>query len=252
MYYDSFSREELLTELNRLQNINTKLETEKAQIWNMVKVLITKISHEFKTPLNSIIGFTELLKYKTKNTKELDYINTISTSSCYMLSLIKDIIDVTRAKYKPLELSYGIFNTREVIEEIIRCFNNENIYYTLININICADYTRFKQLVYNLTSNALKFNRAGYPIKILTYAENNFFYFEITDNGDGIEEENYDKIFEFFTSASNEPFKHTMSSGIGLSLCKSIAEAHFGSISVTSKLGIGSTFIFKLPLKKTK
>ena len=176
------TKDELIAELERLKTINEELRMEKSQIWDMVKVLITKISHEFKTPLNSIIGFTELLKYQINDVKQRDYIDTISMSSQFMLSLIRDILDVTRSQYKPLELSYSIFNVKNVIEDIIKCFNNENIKYTLINMNICADYTRFKQLVYNLISNALKFNRAGMQISIITYCDKDFFYFDITDS----------------------------------------------------------------------
>jgi len=247
MYCDNLSREELVAELKRLENINSELRAEKSRVWDMVKILITKISHEFKTPLNSIIGFTELLKYKTADKKEQDYIDTISMSSRHMLSLIRDIIDITRAQYKPLELSYSFFNTKEVIEETIKCFNNENIHYTLINMDICADYTRFKQLVYNLISNALKFNRIGFPVGIITYMDENNFVFEITDNGEGIKEENYEKIFEFFAQTQSGRFKRQMSSGVGLSLCKSIVESHKGTISVISKPKAGSTFTFRIP-----
>ena len=121
------TKDELIAELERLKTINEELRMEKSQIWDMVKVLITKISHEFKTPLNSIIGFTELLKYQINDIKQRDYIDTISMSSQFMLSLIRDILDVTRSQYKPLELSYSIFNVKNVIEDIIKCFNNENI-----------------------------------------------------------------------------------------------------------------------------
>ena len=115
-------------------------------------------------------------------------------------------------------------------------------------MNICADYTRFKQLVYNLISNALKFNRAGMQISIITYCDKDFFYFDITDSGKGIPKENYEKIFEFFADVSNDKFRRQMSSGIGLSLCKSIAESHKGKIFVTSELNTGSTFTFKIPI----
>ncbi|MCM1265441.1 MAG: HAMP domain-containing histidine kinase, partial [Candidatus Gastranaerophilales bacterium] len=174
----------------------------------------------------------------------------ISISSKHMLSLIQDILDVTRSQYKPLELSYSFFNTKEAIEEIIKSFNNENLHYTIINYNICADYTRFKQLVYNLISNAIKFNKKNMPINILTYTEADNFCFEITDNGEGILEENYNKIFDFFSQVSKDSLKRQMGYGIGLSLCKSIAESHNGNINVSSDIGKGSTFIFKLPIDK--
>lgn len=250
MQCEYLTKEELIVELERLKTINKELRMEKSQIWDMVKVLITKISHEFKTPLNSIIGFTELLKYTNDNKKKRDYIDTISMSSQFMLSLIRDILDVTRSQYKPLELSYSIFNVKNVIEDIIKCFNNKNIKYTLINMNICADYTRFKQLVYNLISNALKFNRAGMKITILTYCEGDSFCFEITDCGKGISKDNYEKIFEFFTDISDDKFKRQMSSGIGLSLCKSIVNSHKGTIFVESEMNVGSTFTFKIPINQ--
>lgn len=250
MKCDNLSRVELIEEIRRLENINSELRTNESKIWDMVKILITKISHEFKTPLNSIIGFTELLRYKSSDLKDSEYIKNISVSSEHMLALIQDILDVTRSQYKPLELSYSFFNTKDVIENIIKCFNNKEINYTLINYSIYADYTRFKQLVYNLISNAVKFNKANMPIDIFTYVEQNKFCFEIKDRGEGISEDNYSKIFDFFSQVSKDGFKRQLGSGIGLSLCKSIAESHKGKIEVKSEIGKGSTFIFRLPVEE--
>ncbi|MCM1266079.1 MAG: hypothetical protein NC200_07760, partial [Candidatus Gastranaerophilales bacterium] len=81
MKCDNLSRVELIEEIRRLETLNSELRTNESKIWDMVKILITKISHEFKTPLNSIIGFTELLKYKSKNLKDSEYIENISISS---------------------------------------------------------------------------------------------------------------------------------------------------------------------------
>lgn len=250
MKYDNLSRVELIEEIHRLEDINSELRTNESKIWDMVRILISKISHEFKTPLNSIIGFTELLRYKSKDFKDSEFINNILISSQHMLSLIQDILDVTRSQYKHLELSYSYFNAKEAIEDIIISFNNNNLQYTLINYEICADFTRFKQLVYNLISNAIKFNKPNMPINIITYIENNKFCFEITDNGEGIAENNYTKIFDFFSQVTKDNHKRQMGSGIGLSLCKSITESHNGNINVISKVGKGSTFTFKIPIDK--
>lgn len=242
--------DELIKELSRLQHQNEILTAEKSEVSDMARMLITKISHEFKTPLNSIIGFTELLKYKIKDQTALEYINTISLSSQHMQDLIRNIIDITSAQYNKLKLSYSIFNTKDVIEDIIKCFGYNRIEFTLIEQQISADYIRFKQLIYNLISNAIKFNKPHKPVKIITYIQSKYFYFEITDYGNGIKKENYKKIFELFTQSSDEKFTRQLSSGIGLSLCKAIVDAHLGKIYVKSKIDNGSTFIFKLPIKK--
>ena len=166
-----------------------------------------------------------------------------------MLELIQDLLDLTRSQYKPLELNYETFNAKDIIIEILNSYPNAEFKYTLLDINIEADLKRFKQLIYNLTSNAVKFNNINRNIKIITYIDNGF-NFEITDSGDGIDESNYNVIFEFFAQANQDVVKRQMGSGIGLALCKSIVEAHHGSIGVESKKGIGSTFKFCLPLKK--
>lgn len=250
MEVENLSGNALLSETKRLYKENIHLKNDLSDLWNSIKLLITKVSHEFKTPLNSIIGFSELLKSKTTDDKNIEYINNILTSSNYMMELVQNIIDVTKSQYKPLDLSYSIFNSKEVIETIIDCFNLKTINYTLIDKTICADYTRFKQLVYNLISNAVKYSRQDMPIEIITYMEDSFFCFEIKDYGEGISEKNIDKIFDFFTQVSDDLYKKQRGSGIGLSLCKVICEAHKGNIAVKSKKEKGSVFTFKIPIDK--
>jgi signal transduction histidine kinase len=147
-------------------------------------------------------------------------------------------------------LSYSFFDTKEVIENIIRSFKDVEISYTLVNISIWADYVRFKQLVYNLLSNAVKFIKTSPVIQIITYVEDGDFCFQITDNGEGISEEYFDKIFDIFLQVSKDNLKRQIGSGIGLSLCKSIVDAHKGKIYVESKVGVGSMFTFKIPIDK--
>lgn len=250
--YDTLSREELLEQLNKseatkIKYVNKYLEQEDK--WNLLRLLLAKISHEFKTPLNSIIGFSDLLKYRLKSEEELEFLNNISISSRHMLDLIQDLLDLTRAQYTPMELNYKEFETRDIILDIINSYPNVEFDYTLVSLTINADVKRFRQLVYNLTSNAVKFNKPGCKIKILTYKDDKF-NFEITDYGDGIDESNYNVIFEFFAQSNDDIYKRQMGSGIGLALCKSIVEAHGGEIGVTSKLGEGSTFRFYLPLNQ--
>ena len=251
MELKNYSTGELISEIKRLKTKCDILDTERIKNIDTIKTLIAKISHEFKTPLNSIIGFSELIKYKTDDIKVLNYSKNILKSSEHMLSLVQDIIDISNTQNKPLELDYSIFSAKKAIEEVIKSFNIKNINSLLIDITICADYTRFKQLIYNLLSNAVKFSNST-KIDIITYTEENKFCFEITDYGELIKKEDYKKIFDLFVQVSENYRNKKKGSGIGLSLCKTIAESHGGTITVKSGIKTGTTFIFKLPIEFKK
>lgn len=216
---------------------------------------LASISHEYKTPLNSIIGFSDILKPKIFGTPKYKYIDNISKSSRFLLSLIQDILDVSRAEFKTLELSYSRIRPKSIIENIILSFEetlkkkNIKMLYTLMDIEITADLRRFQQLIYNLISNAIKFNKVNGTITIVTYIdEKQNFVFEIKDTGDGIRKKDYNLIFNFFSQVNRDLLKRQQGSGIGLALCKMIINAHKGSIGFKSKLKSGSTFWFKLPM----
>lgn len=238
------SRLEVLSLKNALE------ETNKQKIH-----FLASISHEYKTPLNSIIGFSDILKPKIFGTPEYKYIDNISKSSRFLLSLIQDILDVSRAEFKTLELSYSKIRPKSIIENIILSFEetikkkNVKMLYTLMDVEITADLRRFQQLIYNLISNAIKFNKVNGTITIVTYIdEKQNFVFEIKDTGDGIRKKDYNLIFNFFSQVNRDLLKRQQGSGIGLALCKMIINAHKGSIGFKSKLKSGSTFWFKLPM----
>lgn len=236
-----------------LENISLYQESEKR---NKLKIqFLAGISHEFKTPLNSIIGFTEILKLRNKDEESFKYINNILQSSKHLLTLIQDILDVSRPQYRALELSYTMFNSKNEIIQITQTLEkmikekNISLNYTLMDIKISADKKRFKQLIYNLVSNAIKFNKQNGQINIFTYIKDGNFFFEITDTGDGISKRDYKKIFEFFSQVNRSQLKRQLGSGIGLALCKMITDAHGGEIDFKSQLRKGSSFWFSFPLK---
>lgn len=255
-----------------LENISYYQESEKQ---NKRKVeFLAGISHEFKTPLNSIIGFTEIIKSKLsdlscfehiKNEKlqsnhleYVKYVNNILHSSQHLLSLLEDIIDVSRSEYKALELNYSLFSPKIEIEQILvaveRMISEKKIKldYTLVDIKIHADAKRFRQLIYNLTTNAIKFNKYKGEIFIITYVSDGRFYFEIKDTGDGISKKNYEKIFDFFSQVNRSQLKRQLGSGIGLALCKRIVDSHKGEISFNTEIKKGTCFLFNLPISKLK
>ena len=250
MDYDCLTRDNLILELkkseqDKIKYVNKYLEQEEK--WNVLRLLFAKISHEFKTPLNAIIGFSELLKENLKTEKELGFISNVSNSATHLLDLITDILDLSKAQYDGLELNLTVFNTKSIIINILNTYHNVQFTYNIDDIYIKADIKRFRQLIYNLTSNAAKFCN-NKPIQIKTSNHNDCFIFEITDYGDGIEEIDINIIFDFFSQTTNDTTKRQMGSGIGLALCKSIVDAHQGNIYVNSILGEYTTFTFSLPL----
>lgn len=237
------SRLEILTLKSELQRHNK----DKIQF-------LASISHEYKTPLNSIIGFSDMLKNSLYGSADYKYIDNISKSSKFLLGLIQDILDMARSEFAEMELNYETVRPKQLIEDIVLSFDeiikskNLHFSYTLMDVEIKADVRRFQQMVMNLISNAVKFNKLNGKIKIVAYInENNEFVFEVTDTGDGIRKRDYDKIFNFFSQVNRSHLKRQQGSGVGLALCKKIAEAHSGQIGFKSKLNHGSTFWFSIP-----
>ena len=245
-----------------MENVNSRLEIisllEEAEKSDRERVeFLASISHEFKTPLNSIIGFSDVLKQKNESPVNFKYIENISKSSEFLLELIQDVLDLAKAQNRLMELKYETFRPKQVISDIIWGFEqdreekNIEISYTLSDVEIAADLKRFKQLIYNLISNAVKFNKQDGKIMIVTYIdENKEFVFEIKDTGDGISKKDYAKIFNFFSQVNRSQLKRQQGSGLGLALCKTIAKAHGGDIYFKSRLNTGSTFWFALPMLK--
>lgn len=257
----NFNKKHIETISILVQNIASKLEIislyEERAINKKERLeFLASISHEFKTPLNSIIGFSDILALKCENKDNLKYIDNISKSSKFLMDLIQITLDFARNGAKPIELIRHDFRSKEVISDIIWGFEeirkekNITINYTLSDVIINADMTRFQQLIYNLISNAIKFSKDNSEIIIVTYVNTKHeFVFEIKDSGDGISKKDIGKIFNFFTQVNRNQLKRQQGSGVGLAVCKKIAKAHEGDIIVKSRLHYGSTFWVILPQK---
>lgn len=217
---------------------------------------IAGMTHDLKNPLNSIIGFTALLKESSFEDKELamNYLNRVTMSTTYMSNLIAGIMDMARAESGKIELDYEIFSPKIVILEILSTqekeFNSKKLKLntsfndTFIN----ADARRFREVVDNLVSNASKYSNSGGLIEITTYCSDEKFYFEIKDNGEGISRENQGKLFKFFSQASDSKARRDDGHGVGLAVCKNIVDMHKGLIDFESERGVGTTFRVVLPV----
>ncbi|WP_051624251.1 sensor histidine kinase [Clostridium akagii] len=222
------------------------------------------ISHELKTPLNVIFSTVQLFDMYCKSgllDKKQDSIIKYTGSikqNCYRLSkLINNIVDLSKIEAGFFKLNLSNNNIIDVVEKLVTSVtsfteskNLSIVFDTNVEEKIIAfDLEKIERIVLNLISNAIKFSDAGDEIFVEVSDRNEFVEISVKDNGIGIGEKDLDIIFDRFKQVDNSLSRNTEGTGIGLSLVKSIAELHGGSIDVKSEVGVGSTFTVVLPSK---
>lgn len=230
-------------------------------IKDKMRRFVSDASHELRTPLTSIHGFVEvLLRGAAKNEGQLNLaLNSILTESERLTKLANDLLMLTKLEQQPV-VEIKIENINELIEEIhpqikILCENRKLQLELKDNIMVNVNRNQIKQIIFNLTQNAiLHTDKSEGIIKISTDVENlkdeNFAVLKIIDNGTGISEEHIDKIYDrFFRSESHRSREHG-GYGLGLSIVKSIIDSNHGEIYVESVVGVGTTFSVYLKLAK--
>lgn len=234
--------------VNDLETSNEKLISVNSQLASFVHIA----SHDLLSPLRSISSFSGLLKKITNdklNESEKEYLNIIETSAISMAKLIDDLLIFVRVNAENLNISHT--DCSGIIESVLELLNFDideskiEISYPTCQGVINCDEVKLKQLLQNLIANAIKFSssseQAKIDIKVLE--EEDHWLFSVADNGIGIEKEFQDVIFEELKKLNGVTFEGT---GMGLSICKKIAELHGGRIWVESELGKGSTFYFTI------
>ncbi len=221
---------------------------------------LANMSHEIRTPLNAIVGFSNLLADGTiKEEEREEYIAIINSSNETLLQLIDDILDVSMIEANQLKTNEEPFSVNELLKKLemtyqpILAKKKKNTVRLKLNIPaenhiITSDPIRINQLMVNLLNNAIKFTEKGF-IEIGFYLKNNTIRFFIKDTGIGIEQEHLEHLFDRFYKIEDDKSKLYRGTGIGLYLCKKIAEMLNGTISVTSEPGKGSEFIFSISAK---
>lgn len=226
--------------------------TSERQMINKQKNFVSNISHELKTPITAIMGYTELLKSEKEYDKMA--VEYLYSESLRLKNLVLELLEVSRLDSYESKLDKRTVNLSQIVKSIVENMCHKASKYNIdiknsIEEDIIAylDANKISQSIINLIDNAIKYSNPGGTIQIKLYSENNFNIIEVKDSGIGISEEDKNKIFERFYRCENA--KEIGGSGLGLPIVKEIIEKHGGSISVESELNKGSNFIIKLPQK---
>ena len=264
---------ESLEENQRIKNLYSELEKEKkrseelmtkAQEADKVKSeFLAVMSHEMRTPLNAIIGFTDILVDEKVSTEQRDMLMTVKRSSDNLLAIINDILDLTKIEANQIEFEDIDFNLEDILYDSAE-MARARLKHDHVEINVdfrdvyslvSGDATKVKQIITNLLSNAAKFTSKGEILlsKIL-YEDTDYQYlkFSVKDTGIGMSPEQCKVIFEPFKQADSSTTRKFGGTGLGLSIFKGLVTALGGTFSFNSSLGNGSEFIFDLKLRKAK
>ena len=220
---------------------------------------LANMSHELRTPLNAIIGFSEVLSdrmFGELNEKQEEYLKDIYASGTHLLSLINDILDLSKIEAGRMELELTEFDLPTAIDSAVmlvreRAGRRDIALRTAMDHQlgqVQADERKVRQVVLNLLSNAIKFTPEGGRIDVAAMPRDGSVEISVTDTGIGIAPEDQEKVFEEFRQVGTTA-KKIEGTGLGLTLCRKFVELHGGRIWVKSQLGQGSTFTFTIPVR---
>tara|TARA_B110000467_G_scaffold102347_1_gene92823 strand:+ start:710 stop:1471 length:762 start_codon:yes stop_codon:yes gene_type:complete len=229
------------------------------------------VSHEVRTPINAVIGFSKLLRDSPLTKNQDEYVSNIHQSGVSLEGLIADILDVSRLEVGQLEIEHSPFSPRESINDLTEYFaaavKKATLKLTMkvdsgVPIFINGDQTTFRQLLMNFVDNAIKFTeRGGVDVKINCARSSEVdseglcelrLFVEVADTGIGIPANRITELFKPFNQMDSSSTRRRGGTGLGLVISKRLCELMGGTISVDSTLGVGSTFRFSLALSYQK
>ncbi|MGH8531095.1 MAG: response regulator [Nevskiales bacterium] len=241
-------------------------ERERAEMGTQAKSeFLARMSHEIRTPMNAIIGFADLALRARKDSKRMEFLANIQTASQTLLTIINDILDLSKIEAGKLELEHHEFRLQGLIEKLAVLFSQraaeKGVELVLSMSNdvpgmVLGDTVRVEQILVNLTSNALKFTEHG-EVEVSAVQESAApgrvtLRFTVRDTGIGLTAEQCARLFQPFSQADDSTTRKYGGTGLGLNICKQLVEKMGGDIGVTSTPGHGSTFWFRVPFDLPK
>ena len=261
--------ESLAIEFNKmadqLQSYTTSLEqkvsekTAQLELANRHKSeFLANMSHELRTPLNAVIGFSDVLKeqyFGELNAKQGEYVKDINESGQHLLSLINDILDLSKIEAGHMDLDLSQFSLPMAIDNAMVLVRERALRHQLqLRADIAPDVTdvvaderKFKQILINLLTNAVKFSYPHGWVEVIARRDTNGVMVTVKDSGMGVAPEDHAVIFQEFRQLKSDGRAKLEGTGLGLSLAKRLVELHGGRIWVESELGNGASFMFTLP-----
>jgi PAS domain S-box-containing protein len=255
---DITERKQHQEEIERLSDSElnkAKLEAERAS--QAKSEFLASMSHELRTPMNAVLGFAQLLDCEELTEEQHDSVKEILTAGYHLLDLINEVLDLSKIEAEKLELKQeqiDLYALMQICLSLVRSLTVKNSITIIDNtctnchVSVMADRLRFKQILVNLISNAIKYNRIGGSVTISCEVVNlQMLKVNVTDTGQGLSEEQLAKLFQPFErlTAKNSAIEGT---GIGLCISKKLIEAMNGKIGVSSSVGEGSCFWVEIPL----
>jgi signal transduction histidine kinase len=250
----------LATDLNRMSDQLGSLYGQLEAASRHKSEFLANMSHELRTPLNAVIGFSEVLQeqmFGDLNDKQKEYVHDIHTSGKHLLSLINDILDLSKIEAGKVELELGTFHLPSSLEGTLTLVRERATRHGIdVGLvvdeklgEVVADERKVRQILLNLLSNAVKFTPDGGRVDVRAETADSAVQIAVRDTGIGIAPEDQELIFEEFRQVGNDLFRKREGTGLGLTLARKFVELHGGRIWVQSELGKGSTFTFTLPLR---
>ena len=220
---------------------------------------LANMSHEIRTPLNGIIGFARLLEKNIKDPEQLEYLNTITSSSDSLLNIINDVLDFSKIEAGHVTLDINQWRVRDIVDEVVNLMTPHTrhknlslsaiIYEDVPNI-ILTDSLRLRQILTNLVNNAVKFTAAGNVIIRValedSYTDRFKLRFSVEDSGIGISSDQQKNLFKAFTQGDSSTARKFGGTGLGLVISRRLTEHMGGDIGIESEIGNGSTFWFTI------
>ena len=265
----------IFSDITQLKQRETELESsndnllkarEDAQNANQAKSqFLANMSHELRTPLNAVIGLTEMLKEDAEDDENEDYLeplDRIHNASKHLLTLINDILDLSKIEAGKIELFEEEFSLPKMVDDVIETSKplaekNDNRIEIRMDQDldsIYADQTRVRQIILNLISNACKFTEKGevhIEVRKILEVETDLIEISVRDTGIGLSEEQQQKLFQAFTQADSSTTRKYGGTGLGLTITRQLSRLMGGDVTVESELGKGTKFTASLRLKRS-